>query len=512
MATADSDDAATAAAAAALLSGLRWGESGRPVTLTYSFSSGASVYPAGTEAFAASLGAFGSADQALVRQVLAAIEAVCAIEFVEVADTPAGHGVLRFGYSDQVGAMGLRGYAFLPSPNDIGGDVWLDTAIAGAEWADYRPGLLLHEVLHALGLQHPDEAAQPLPAELDVIANTVMSESVVPGSVAGALSRHPATPMPLDIAALQALYGAATLAEGDTVYALDAPTFQGFAALWDSGGVDTLDATTCLQGVRIDLAADARSDIGQQVQAFDYVPGGYVFSVWQETFAIAPGAQIENVRGSAFDDAIAGNALDNLLQGGGGDDRFLASAGTDRIEGGAGSDTLVFAGLRAEYTLSHSPLRMTVARSGDPGTVTVLSGIERIEFADQVLAAHGDEEPAAAALIRLYRAALGREPDEAGLQWQQGALDGGRSLLQLAADFMAAPEFRSRFGAPGDAQFLDLLYRNVLDRAPDAPGLAFHLARLEGGTSRAEVLLDFAQSPENQAALAGVFQPELFSV
>jgi serralysin len=47
----------------------------------------------------------------------------------------------------------------------------------------------------------------------------------------------------------------------------------------------------------------------------------------------------------------------------------------------------------------------------------------------------------------------------------------------------------------------------VLHRAPDAGGLAYHTGNLDsGGNSRAQVLVGFSESPENQAALIGVIQ------
>ena len=49
---------------------------------------------------------------------------------------------------------------------------------------------------------------------------------------------------------------------------------------------------------------------------------------------------IENVTGSAFNDAITGNGSDNLLQGGDGHDSIRGGGGNDTVEGGAGDDFL----------------------------------------------------------------------------------------------------------------------------------------------------------------------------
>lgn len=56
---------------------------------------------------------------------------------------------------------------------------------------------------------------------------------------------------------------------------------------------------------------------------------------------------------------------------------------------------------------------------------------------------------------------------------------------------------RQRWGGFA-TQLVDAMYRNVLDRAPDADGKAYWLARLAGGDlSPLQLLLFFSESPEN---------------
>jgi Ca2+-binding RTX toxin-like protein len=49
---------------------------------------------------------------------------------------------------------------------------------------------------------------------------------------------------------------------------------------------------------------------------------------------------IENLTGSAFNDALTGNASDNILSGLGGDDQLNGASGNDTLRGGEGADTL----------------------------------------------------------------------------------------------------------------------------------------------------------------------------
>jgi hypothetical protein len=105
------------------------------------------------------------------------------------------------------------------------------------------------------------------------------------------------------------------------------------------------------------------------------------------------------------------------------------------------------------------------------------------------------------AVARLYGAALGRFPDHAGLgYWIRQAAD-GRSLSSMAQAFVRSPEFRATYGDLGDAAFVDRLYRNIFGRPADAPGKAYWVGRLQGGTSRGSVVAGFTQSPEGRLLL-----------
>jgi serralysin len=87
------------------------------------------------------------------------------------------------------------------------------------------------------------------------------------------------------------------------------------------------------------------------------------------------------------------------------------------------------------------------------------------------------------------------------------ALDDGLNIAQVAANFIASPEFTATYGALDNTAFVNQLYQNVLHRGADAGGLAFHTSNLAtGANTRANVLVGFSESPENQAALIGTIQ------
>ncbi|MBA5604382.1 DUF4214 domain-containing protein [Duganella sp. FT3S] len=113
-----------------------------------------------------------------------------------------------------------------------------------------------------------------------------------------------------------------------------------------------------------------------------------------------------------------------------------------------------------------------------------------------------------AAVAELYMAALGRLPRLTGLEFWENQLAAGASLADIAAGFIGSAEFTSRYpaaatpsdhGGAGDLAFVNALYQNVLHRAPKAAGLAFWVNDLAHGDSRANVLVAFAVSPEDEA-------------
>jgi hypothetical protein len=73
----------------------------------------------------------------------------------------------------------------------------------------------------------------------------------------------------------------------------------------------------------------------------------------------------------------------------------------------------------------------------------------------------------------------------------------------ICADEPEWRKFISRYGTLTDTGFVTAMYENVLGRAPDQAGLNFWLGQLEGGgQTRAVVLVRFAESPENVAKTA----------
>jgi len=70
-------------------------------------------------------------------------------------------------------------------------------------------------------------------------------------------------------------------------------------------------------------------------------------------------------------------------------------------------------------------------------------------------------------------------------------------LIAVSEQFAGSPEFVDTYGALDDAAFVDLVYRNVLDRTPDSGGFAHWTGQLAtGAMSRGGVMLAFSDSAE----------------
>ena len=99
-------------------------------------------------------------------------------------------------------------------------------------------------------------------------------------------------------------------------------------------------------------------------------------------------------------------------------------------------------------------------------------------------------------VIRLYRAYFLRNPDQGGYLFWRRSLLNGIGLAEISDFFSTSPEFVGRYGSLSNAQFVDQVYGNVLDRPADAEGRAYWIDQLATGVTRGQVMLAFSESPE----------------
>ena len=348
-------------------------------TLSFSIPTASSLwspfsYPQGDEPSNVDFGVLTTSQGSAFRLAMFMWDRLINLNFVEVPDDATGSGQIRIAFTDTSDYLDpgedAAAYAYPPPVVGSGtaafeGDIWIDGEYRGEEFefGGFLFLTLLHEIGHVLGLKHPFEDTL-LPTEFDNTRYTVMAYNdfddawyrffyLENGQVTGATFLvQPTTPMPLDILAIQGLYGAATnIEQGATTYEFDT-RFPVMETVVDSGGIDTFDMSDHTRPSVVNLTPGAFSSIGylsiEAQLAFwrgqfpdtpasffsDALnrPGGYT---WSNNVATSQDTVIENVRAGSGNDTINGNVADNSLSGGAGSDQIYGSTGNDIIEGGS---------------------------------------------------------------------------------------------------------------------------------------------------------------------------------
>jgi hypothetical protein len=107
-------------------------------------------------------------------------------------------------------------------------------------------------------------------------------------------------------------------------------------------------------------------------------------------------------------------------------------------------------------------------------------------------------------VIRLYQAVFLRKPDTAGLAYWWGEVNRGVTLKKVAELMVKAPEFTTLYGNKTNAEFVDLVYENVLDRNPSGTELSYWVNELDtGARTRGQVMVGFSESAEYKNTTAG---------
>jgi len=381
------------AAAQLTRSAVSWGTDwGTAATVSYAYRAYApSSMPEDTAGFSR----FTTAQIDATELALQSWSDVANITFVRVGSGDSGSGaysnsatILLGNYSS--GQDGAAAFTYFPGStaySSFDGDLWVNSTFsynANPTFYDYGQLVLVHELGHAIGLDHPGDYNAGPDVTITYDTDAAYFEDSMQYSVMSYFTEghtggdfgvyYPATVMLDDIAAAQRLYGAnMSTRTGDTVYGFhsnsgrqwftaDSSSDPLIFAVWDAGGTDTFDFSGYASNQKIDLGQGNFSNVG-----------GLIGNV-----AVAKGVTIENAIGGSGADTFLGNSAANRLQGNGGSDTYTGGAGADVfvVTTGGGADVVNdFAVGTDKIDATAYGAYQSIAQSGSDTVITFAAGV-----------------------------------------------------------------------------------------------------------------------------------------
>jgi hypothetical protein len=317
-----------------------------------------------------------------------------------------------------------------------------------------------------------------------LLANAPTAERVV---ATGSAATVPDTTAPRVVSVSATVDGPVTIVFDEAIQA-----YGGRLSLLTGNLSMTLDS--------FDLSDPAVTISGNTVT---FIPG-HVLSVRSYALGFSPGSIADSAGNFYENGRLVGPFEVNTLRNG---DTALAGLGIGgRVTGTDANtrDTAVFFKTPSDFTPTKTATGYTVPGPFAGQTIELIS-IERALFTESKDALALSMAGNLGQVYRLYQAAFDRTPDKIGFGFWLSVSDAGQTLTAISQSFIDSAEFTALYGAnTSNMAFIDALYDNVLHRDGEASGVAFWNDALEYGTSRADVLIEFAESVENRVQLADV--------
>lgn len=468
---------------------------GTAVTVTFSFPTTMPSSYTGEDAL--DWKPFSAAQQAATREILALLQQQTKLTFQEVTESETLSGTMRFCNNTQTTSAG---YALLPNSTktDRDADTWMASgANTPVVIGDYTWQTLVHEIGHAIGLNHPgnynagesknaDAVGNFLSADEDAFFNSIMSYRQ------SAQDINAIWFMPYDMLTLRHLYGKTDFGAGNNTYTYTDTSGTFVTNLTDDGGIDTLDFSAVTAGVVLNLTPGAYSSVGKIASGANALAN----------LTTSLDAMIEKAVGTALADTMLGNAANNSFTGGGGD---------DTLDGANGADTAVYAGARASYTVTRGAANVTITGgAGTEGTDT-LTNVERLQFSDTKVGLDSAAGQVSGNAFLLCGAVLGSTllaVKKDVINAVVDLMDQGFTFQVLSGAVMRLTSVWDILAAGGatatNTQIATYLLTTVNKVAPDAATLAAAVTALDSETGAAQgtFLFNLAESAANQTQVA----------
>jgi hypothetical protein len=190
--------------------------------------------------------------------------------------------------------------------------------------------------------------------------------------------------------------------------------------------------------------------------------------------------------------SVSGNVVSSSI--------LLKDPGVAAAAPSAAINTAVVAKTIGDVKVAISGTSAILKDAAGTEVTAVLDKVQRLQFTDTMLALDTGKDQTAGSGYMLYKAAFNRTPDVGGLGYWINKMDVGMGYSSVAQSFVNSAEFKTAFGGanPTVNTLVTKLYNNVLNRTPDAGGLAFWQGKLSNeGWTTADVLGFFSTSGEN---------------